>query len=221
MLPRTLEPEVMDDAQEAILYDSMDHRQVNAKFVEDFLTSAAAGDRVIDLGAGTARIPIELCRQCESTTVMAIDAATSMLDVAIRNIDIAGLRNRIQLLCADVKRLDALDDSCCDSVISNTLLHHVADPIAVLREAIRIVKPTGRIFIRDLMRPDCEAEVERLTELHAVNEPEASKQLLRQSLHAALTLEEAKQMLSACGLDPTHVNATSDRHWTIDSVRLQ
>ena len=219
MLPRTLEPEVMDDTQEAILYDSMDHRQVNARFVEDFLAHAAAGERVVDLGAGTARIPIELCMKCETTTVMAVDAATSMLDVAIRNIDIAGLRGRIQLFCADAKRLDALDDACCDSVISNTLLHHVAEPASVLREAVRIVKPNGRIFIRDLMRPDSDSEVERLTELHAANEPDASKQLLRQSLHAALTLEEAKQMLSDCGLDPAHVHATSDRHWTIDSVR--
>ncbi len=209
----------MDDAQEAILYDSMDHRQVNARFVEDFLATAAAGERVIDLGAGTARIPIELCEQCKSTSVMAIDAATSMLDVAIRNIDIAGLRGRIQLLCADVKRLYVVEDACCDSVISNTLLHHIAEPAAVLREAVRIVKPNGRIFIRDLMRPNSDAEVERLTELHAANEPDASKQLLRQSLHAALTLEEAAQMLSDCGLDPADVRATSDRHWTIDSLR--
>jgi hypothetical protein len=37
MLQRVLEPEVMDTAEEAIDYDRMDHREVNRRFVDDFL----------------------------------------------------------------------------------------------------------------------------------------------------------------------------------------
>ena len=36
MLPRTLEPEVMDSPEEARDYDSMDHAAVNDVFVADF-----------------------------------------------------------------------------------------------------------------------------------------------------------------------------------------
>jgi hypothetical protein len=39
MLPRVLEPEVMDSAEEAKDYDSMDHAQVNRAFVADLLCS--------------------------------------------------------------------------------------------------------------------------------------------------------------------------------------
>lgn len=38
MLARTLEPEVMDAVEEVHAYDTMNHSQVNQKFVEDLLT---------------------------------------------------------------------------------------------------------------------------------------------------------------------------------------
>src|SRR5438445_565725 len=37
MIPRVLEPEVMDTAQEAKDYDAMDHREVNTRFCDDLL----------------------------------------------------------------------------------------------------------------------------------------------------------------------------------------
>jgi hypothetical protein len=40
MIPRTLEPEVMDSDAEALTYDHMDHRDVNARFVSDLLAVA-------------------------------------------------------------------------------------------------------------------------------------------------------------------------------------
>ena len=67
MLERVLEPEVMDTPEEAVDYDSMDHGTVNRVFVDDFLAAEPAARsatlRVIDIGTGTAQIPIELCRR--------------------------------------------------------------------------------------------------------------------------------------------------------------
>ena len=40
MLPRTLEPEVMDSPEEARDYDAMDHAEVNRKFVDDLLAAS-------------------------------------------------------------------------------------------------------------------------------------------------------------------------------------
>ena len=41
------------------------------------------------------------------------------------------------------------------------------------------------------------------------------RQLFHQSLHAALTLEEIRQLVVARGGRPECVSASSDRHWTI------
>src|SRR4051794_3451060 len=69
-LTRVLEPEVMDSPDEARDYDAMDHSDVNRLFVGDFLTAAQRllGQRserempaeILDLGTGTAQIPVEL-----------------------------------------------------------------------------------------------------------------------------------------------------------------
>src|SRR6188474_1508324 len=117
MLKRVLEPEVMDTADDAREYDAMDHAAVNRVFVNDFLqvwTDALRGDRqvhifplrkdwreraysVLDLGAGTAQIPIELARRAQHAHITAVDAAESMLVVARQNIAAANLTNRIEV----------------------------------------------------------------------------------------------------------------------------
>jgi hypothetical protein len=70
MLTRILEPEVMDTQEEAIGYNTMDHSTVNRVFVDDLLAAtggpgpasrpgqAAALSRALDVGTGTALIPI-------------------------------------------------------------------------------------------------------------------------------------------------------------------
>ena len=61
-LPRTLEPEVMDTEEEARDYDAMDHRDVNTRFCDDLLEllDGKPPRRALDVGTGTALIPIEL-----------------------------------------------------------------------------------------------------------------------------------------------------------------
>lgn len=207
----------MDEAAEAIAYDMMDHRAVNQKFVDDLLAAGPVGSQVIDLGTGTARIPVLLCQRLPEVRVLAIDASTSMLDLAATRIDVGGVMDQVQLQQADAKELADFDDEICDCVISNSLLHHLAEPGRVLGEALRLVRTGGWLFIRDLMRPATSEEVDRLTALHAGNEPPEARQLLHQSLHAALTLEEVRDLLSTLGIPATTAQPTSDRHWTINA----
>ena len=81
MLPRVLEPEVMDSAEEAADYDAMDHAEVNRVFVADFLAFWPGRGGVLDVGTGTAQIPVALCRQAPEYQVVGIDLADHMLRV--------------------------------------------------------------------------------------------------------------------------------------------
>src|SRR5258708_6247102 len=105
MLERVLEPEVMDSAEEARDYDSMDHAHVNQILVSDLLAFLPSPVHVLDVGAGTAQIPIELCRRHPSVRVVAIDMAQHMLEVGRRNLDKAGLSGRIELRLCDAKKM--------------------------------------------------------------------------------------------------------------------
>lgn len=225
-LPRVLEVEYMDTVEEAAAYDTMDHSHVNRLFVADLL--AALGGRsadpdaamldVLDLGAGTARIPIELCQQHADARVLAVDAAVQMLELARYNVEIAGLIERVQLLQADAKRLP-FRDGLFHVVISNSILHHIPEPLLVVREAARVTAPGGLLFFRDLLRPASAEQLRDLVEQYAGAEAPAARQMFADSLHAALSLSEIRELVATLGFAPESVQATSDRHWTWSTRR--
>src|SRR5262249_8699795 len=81
-LPRVLEPEAMDSEEEARDYDAMDHSAVNARFCDDLLEEGVVGDTILDVGTGTALIPVALCARNVRARIVAIDLGDSMLHVA-------------------------------------------------------------------------------------------------------------------------------------------
>jgi len=228
MIPRVLETEVMDTAAEADDYDAMDHAAVNRLFVDDFLAAAAAGPRgcsfpapgeqaweVLDLGTGTAQIPIELLGRpnLRGVTVTAVDMAAHMLRVASRNVAAAGLERGIRLQRADAKRLPCADGSFA-AVMSNSIVHHIPQPGLALAEMLRVLRRPGLLFVRDLLRPDDVATVDRLVATYAGEANPHQRQMFRDSLCAALTLEEIRALVSGLGFPAECVAQTSDRHWT-------
>lgn len=215
MLSRVLEPEAMDTAEEAGDYDAMDHSAVNACFVADFLAAhgPCRGGEILDVGTGTARIPIALCQADSLARVLASDLSAPMLEYAHRNVAEAGLVGRIRPVEGDAKRC-AWPDAPFEAVISNSIIHHVADPAPVVREIIRLLAPGGTIFVRDLARPDDVDKLDRLVRTYAGAETASAQALFRASLHAALTVDEFRALVTACDLPADGVAMTSDRHWT-------
>ena len=213
VLPRRLEPEVMDSPAEARDYDAMDHGEVNRCFVSDLLSAGLAGGTVLDLGTGTALVPIELCLRCGECRVEAIDMAGAMLALARRRVTNAGFEDRIHLVRADAKQLP-FRHGTFDAVISNSIVHHIAEPSAVLAETWRVARRGGLLFFRDLLRPQSEAEVGALVDRYAGNESEHGRAMFADSLRAALSLEEVRARVGRLGGDPREVRQTSDRHWT-------
>jgi len=214
-MKRVLENEIMDSDEEARDYDAMDHAAVNQSFVDDLVAGGAVSGEVIDLGTGTAQIPILLCQQVESCRVMAIDLSTSMLDLARLNIEVNSLTDRIALAHIDSKSLVYEDDQF-DIVISNSIVHHIPEPATVLAEAVRVTKPGGRLFFRDLLRPESGAIVDQLVKTYAADADAHQRQMFDDSLRAALSLDEIRTLIGELGFAPESVNATSDRHWTWD-----
>jgi ubiquinone/menaquinone biosynthesis C-methylase UbiE len=213
MLPRKVEPEVMDSAQEARDYDAMDHAAVNTVFVADFLSCWDGRNPVLDLGCGPAQIPIALCHRHAGIRVTGIDLAEAMLSVGRDNVRRAGLEERIHLGQCDAKRLPYPDGTFA-TVISNSIAHHIPEPAMVLAEAVRVCTLGGQLFLRDLLRPADAATLDRLVDQYAAGANAHQRQMFAASLHAALTLEEVRDLVSALGYDPLTVRQTTDRHWT-------
>jgi ubiquinone/menaquinone biosynthesis C-methylase UbiE len=226
-LARTPEPEVMDTEQEARDYDAMDHREVNARFVADLLAVGVPLRRVLDVGTGTALIPIELCRRDAHVQVEAVDLAAHMLAVAERNVAREGLGARVRVARADAKGT-AWKDGEFDAVMSNSIVHHIPEPRTALGEMARLVRSGGLLFVRDLERPESQARVAELVAIYAPI-PDAApdvratherqRALFEASLLAALTVDEVRAIVAPLGIPASAVRTTSDRHWTLAYVK--
>jgi ubiquinone/menaquinone biosynthesis C-methylase UbiE len=217
MIARVLEPEAMDGPDEVQQYDAMDHSAVNAQFTADFLAvhGLARGGEYLDVGTGTARIPITLAEADPQASILALDLAQAMLEQAAINIARAGLSHRIRCHLGDVRLLlEEFGPGSFEGVISNTIVHHLAEPAPALEVMCRLVAPGGTLFVRDLVRPGSVAEIKRLTARYCGQETAEAQALFAASLHAALTLDEIRTLVAALGLPDTQVVMTSDRHWT-------
>jgi len=226
VIDRVLEPEAMDTAEEAREYDLMDHTTVNARFVTDVLEATARLGRrqdlrrrfVVDVGTGTARIPIEFCRVQPASRVVAVDLAREMLRVARENVLSAGLTTRVALQLARATALP-FRDACSPVVVSNSLIHHLPDPRRAFVELARIVSRGGILFVRDLVRPASPAVIDQLVNTYAAGATAHQRQLLADSLRAALTLDEVREAVRGLPFAQVSLTATSDRHWTLAAVR--
>jgi len=154
-----------------------------------------------------------LCQQDPHCRVMGIDLAAHMLDLARYNIEVEGFTERIFLQQIDSKDL-SMESESFDTVMSNSIIHHIPEPFVALTEAVRVTRVGGLLFFRDLLRPTTDEQVVALVQQYACEENEHQQQMFDDSLRAALSLAEIRESVSSLGFDDATVQASSDRHWT-------
>lgn len=214
-LMRILEAEVMDTPEDALEYDTMDFTEVNTAFATRAVDLASEVAKVLDIGTGTARIPILMACRRPSWKITGIDLSSNMLKVGDWNVKREGLEKQITLRLVDAKSLP-FQKGEFDVVVSNSIVHHIPDPIPFFLELKRVLVPRGVILIRDLLRPESEEQLNETVARVCVNDTEYQTKLFRDSLHAAFTLNEVCQFASAAGLNDVTIYQSSDRHWTLE-----
>lgn len=215
MIKRILEPEVMDTMEDALEYDAMDFTEVNTSFAERAVKHLPPEGIVLDLGTGSARIPILILERNPKLKFIAVDLSENMLKVGKMNVEKNNFSSNIKLEIVDAKRLP-YPDNYFDAVISNSLMHHIPDPLTVLKEINRISKTKAGILIRDLIRPDSLNRVEEFVQQYAADCDEHQKKLFRDSLIASFTIKEVKLLVEKSGIKDSIVIQSSDRHWSIE-----
>ncbi len=155
-LPRKPEPEVMSDSEEVEAYASAAGQAyldvTDNTLVEHVLSFGPLVGWLLDLGTGPGGIPLKIARRSPELRVVGVDRSANMVRAARRAAVELGLERRAFFFLADAHRL-CFQDASFDVVLSNSLLHHLHDPGAVISEMARVSKAEGLVLARDLRRP--------------------------------------------------------------------
>ena len=105
------------------------------------------GVDVLDVGCGPGTITVDIGARVAPGHVLGIEPSAAPLDGARALAGRAGAGN-VTFALGDVYALDAPDDSF-DVVHAHQVLQHLGDPVAALREMLRVCRPGGVVAARD------------------------------------------------------------------------
>ncbi|MEV4775758.1 ubiquinone/menaquinone biosynthesis methyltransferase [Microbacterium sp. LTA6] len=148
-----------DPARVSAMFDQVaagyDRTNIAMTFGNDALWRAATtravapkpGERILDLGAGTASSSASLARS--GADVVAADFSPGMLAEAKRR---HGSMRNLSFVEADATNLP-FGDAEFDAVTMSYALRNVNDPKKALAELLRVTKPGGRLVINEFSTP--------------------------------------------------------------------
>ena len=217
-MKRIPEPEeLMDDPEQAQAYAEADFSEANRLFLDLFneLHPQPFTGRALDIGCGPADIPLQLAVEHPEASIDAVDGAPAMLALAEQRLrELPHLSERLRLLCTSLPS-DELPDHGYEAVLSNSLLHHLREPLELWRTVRRCARPGASVLVMDLRRPTDPATVDVLVAQYAADAPDVLRRDFRNSLFAAYTPAEVEQQLRDTGCEALAVEIVSDRHLAV------
>jgi SAM-dependent methyltransferase len=126
---------------------SVVHRGATLELLDEIAPDVEAGARrIVDVGCGTGALAAAAVERWDGVEIDAVDASDGMLRVADR--ELAALsrarRRRVRLAHAYADALPVVDGRA-DVVVSSFVYQLVPSRIRALREALRVLRPGGRL----------------------------------------------------------------------------
>jgi ubiquinone/menaquinone biosynthesis C-methylase UbiE len=205
----------MDAPEQARAYAEADFAESNRLFVAHVVTlvDGIRSGTLIDLGCGPADICIRLARALPGWRMVGLDAGPNMLALAREAVSSAGLETQISLILAHLP--GGLPEQRFDAICSNSLLHHLPDPMSLWQSIRKLAGPGSAIQVMDLHRPATEASAAAIVDTHAGGAPDVLREDFYNSLLAAYTTDEVEEQIRLSGLAGLAVSRPTDRHWLV------
>ena len=121
------------------------------------------GSKVLDAGCGVGHVAIYMAQR-GGYRVEAIDVVERHIAKAQRNIRHAGLEGAVSAQHGDYHHLEGFADDSLDGIYTMETLVHSTDPLRVLREFRRILKPGGRLAMNEYDHEDLDKAPKALSE---------------------------------------------------------
>jgi ubiquinone/menaquinone biosynthesis C-methylase UbiE len=130
------------------------------EYLERLLNLVPQVGTLLEIGVGTGSLLPDLVKRAGQ--VIGVDHSPAMLEEARRRLASEGLP-AVELRLGEMTHLP-FADAGAGCVVANMVLHHAADPSAVLREMARVLEPAGTVLVADLSRHEREWAREQLAD---------------------------------------------------------
>ncbi len=217
-MERMLEPELMDDEGQARAYAEADFEAPNSQFVDlfaEYFGDFSGNGYLLDLGCGPGDICLRLARRYPQAIVHGLDGAPAMLAHARQALArLPDLQGRVEFLQGVLPEA-VLPLGNYQAIVSNSLLHHLHDPLVLWHSVRHYAVPGAPVLAMDLLRPPSQQAARQIVDSYAAGEPPILRRDFFNSLLAAFSLEEVRAQLLAAGLEDFTVVRVSDRHLAV------
>ena len=218
---RITEPELMDDQAQAEAYAAADFAEAHSRIVDSFDSCFPGEDvagYILDLGCGPGDICFRFAARFPACSVMGVDGSRAMIRLANER------KARDSVTDDRVRFIEGLlpgapiPEMPFAAVISNSLLHHLHEPLVLWETILRYASPGTKVYVVDLFRPETVVEAQRLVSEYASGEPDILRRDFYNSLCAAFEPGEVEAQLATAGLAGLAVDVISDRHLAVHGV---
>src|SRR5438876_9699458 len=127
--------------------------QLEDAFVKRALDLGVDSGMVLDVGTRVGLIALKILWHNENFYAIGMDRSGTMVERARETAIAWGLGERAFFQVGDARRM-RFKTAYFDLVISDSTLHCFDDPVSMLREISRVLKPKGALLSRDLQRPN-------------------------------------------------------------------
>jgi len=205
----------MDDPAQVLVYARADFEKENQGFIDRFCEyfPEFTEGHILDLGCGPGDIPVRFAQALPSCRITGVDASEPMIGLAGVAVKQASLAARITFRCERFQAVSLVEPA--DAAVSNSLLHHVPNPLQFWYRLRQLVKPGSPVLVMDLLRPDSPEEAQAIVDRYAAKEPEILRRDFYRSLLAAFTEDEVAAQLAELNLSRLLINVIDDRHWVV------
>jgi len=161
---------------------------------------------VLEIGSGPGWAGINLVKKRPDLMLDGLEPSNDMIKVATENAKHEGVGDRCKYINGFAENMNEIKDATYDLVISRDSLHHFIDPEKVFLEVKRVLKPAGKIYIRDSRR-DLNLFGKLIVNIFSRFIPNNMGKYWKSSIAASYTPQEIEEIINKIKCNDWRVNS--------------